>query len=176
MGRLHLLLVTGVALILAGQAAGAAPTVVIEEVERTRTLAAGTFCGFDVVLHSEGTRRTTTYTDQNGNFDRFSIHLSDWKTSFTNPANGETIRTVLAGPVIVEARDDGTALVRIPGNDGLLVQKGEGPVYTDQGLIVYLAPDAVNWQERIEVLHVAGGYRSPDDFATFAAAVCGAIA
>jgi hypothetical protein len=176
MGRLHVLLVTAVALILAAHAAGAAPTVAIEEVDRTRTLPAGTFCDFDVVLHSEGTRRTTTYTNPDGSFDRFSIHLSDWKTSFTNPANGETIRTVLAGPVIVEARDDGTALVRIPGNDGLLVQRGEGPVYTDQGLIVYLAPDAVNWGDRLEVLLVAGGYRSPDDFATFITAVCGTIA
>jgi hypothetical protein len=175
MRLLHLLLLAGVALILSAQAVGAPPTVVIEEVDRTRTLPAGALCDFDVVLHSEGTRRTTTYTDRNGNFDRFAIHLSNWKTSFTNPANGSTIRTVLAGPVIVEARDDGSALVRIPGNDGLLVVKGEGPVYTDQGLIVYLAPDAVNWGERTEVLHVAGGYHSPDDFDTFAAAVCGAI-
>jgi hypothetical protein len=175
MRLLHLLLLAAVALILSAQAAGAPPTVVIEEVDRTRTLPAGDLCDFDVVLHSEGTRRTTTYTDQSGNFDRFTLHLSHWKTSFTNPANGETIRTVLAGPIIVEARDDGTALVRIPGNDGLLVVKGEGPVYTDQGLLVYLAPDAVNWQERIEVLHASGGYHSPDDFSTFVSGVCGAI-
>jgi hypothetical protein len=175
MGRLQVLLVTAVALILAAQAAGASPAVAIEEVDRTRTLPAGTFCDFDVVLHSEGTRRTTTYTDQNGNFDRFAIHLSQWKTSFTNPANGAIIRTVLAGPVIVEGQDDGTAIVRIPGNDGLLVAKGEGPIYTDNGLIVWVAPDAVNWQEQIEVLNASGGYRSPDDFGTFVAAVCGAI-
>lgn len=175
MRTLHLLLFVALALILSAQAAGAPPSVVIEEVDRTRTLPAGELCSFDVLLHSEGTRRTTTYTSQDGTFDRFAIHLSHWKTSFTNPVNGATIRTVLAGPVIVEARDDDTALVRIPGNDGLLVVKGEGPVYTDQGLIVYIAPDAVNWQERIEVLHASGGYHSPDDFETFAAAVCSAI-
>jgi len=175
MRLLHLLLSATAALILSAQAVGAPPTVVVEEVDRTRTVPAGDLCSFDVVLHSEGTLRTTTYTDQDGNFDRFAIHVSHWKTSFTNPANGASIRTVLAGPVIVEAQDDGSALVRIPGNDGLLVAKGEGPVYTDQGLIAYLAPDAVNWQERIEVLHVAGGYRSPDDFASFVAAVCGAL-
>lgn len=175
MRMLHILILAAVALILSAQAAGAPPTVVIEEVDRTRTIPAGDLCDFDVVLHSEGTRRTTTYSDQNGDFDRFTIHLSHWKTSFTNAATGATISTVLAGPVIVEAREDGTALVRIPGNDGLIVVKGEGQVYTDQGLIVYVAPDAVNWQERIEVLHVAGGYRSPDDFSTFVAAVCGAI-
>jgi hypothetical protein len=173
--RTYLGLFAAVALIVAAQAAAAAPSVVSEEVDRTRTIPAGALCDFDVVIHSEGTRRTTTYTNPDGSFDRFTIHLSHWKTSFTNPATGETIQTVLAGPVIVEALDDGTALVRIPGNDGLIVRRGEGPVYTDQGLIVYLAPDAVNWQERVEILHVAGGYRTPDDFSTFAEAVCGTI-
>jgi hypothetical protein len=172
MRMLRLFFVAAVALILSAQAAGAPPSVEVVEVDRTRTVPAGDLCSFDIVLHSEGTIRTTTYTDQDGIFDRFAIHLSHWKTSYTNPANGATIRTVLAGPVIVEARDDDTALVRIPGNDGLLVVKGVGPVYTDQGLIVYLAPSAVNWQERIEVLHAAGGYRTTEDFA---AALCGAL-
>jgi len=163
------------ALVLAAQAFGAAPSVEIEHVDRTRTLPAGALCPFDVVLHSEGARRTTTYTDASGALDRFTVHLSAWKTSFTNPLTGATVSTVLAGPVIVEAQDDGTALVRIPGNDGLIVQPGGGPIYTDQGLIVYVAPDTTNWEERLEVLHVAGGYRSPDDFDSFVAAVCGSI-
>jgi hypothetical protein len=67
---------------------------------------------------------------------------------------------------------DGTALVRIPGNDGHFVVKGEGPVYTDNGLLVYVAPDPVNWQEQVEVLHASGGYHSTEDFV---AAICGAL-
>ena len=63
--------------------------------------------------------------------------------------------------MIVEALDDGTALVRIPGNDGLLVVKGEGPVDSDNGLIVWDAPDAVNWQQQLEVLHASGGCVPP---------------
>jgi|SoiMethySBSTD1v2_1073268.scaffolds.fasta_scaffold152633_3 hypothetical protein len=172
MSKLRLIAIAVVALALAAPAAAAAPSVVIEQVDRTRTIPAGDLCDFDVVLHSEGTRRTTTFTDSGGNFDRFTIHLSSWTTSFTNPATGLTTRTVLAGPVIVEALDDGTALVRIPGNDGLFVVKGEGPVYNDNGLIVWIAPDAVNWQTQLEVLHASGGYRTTEDFA---AAVCGAI-
>jgi hypothetical protein len=172
MRTLYALLLAVVPLILSAQAFGAPPSVVVEDVDRTRTIPAGALCDFDVVLHSEGTSRTTTYTDNAGNFDRFSVHLSHWKTSFTNPATGAEIRTVLAGPVIVEARDDGTALVRIPGNDGLLIVKGEGPVYSDNGLIVYVAPDVENWQQQIEILHASGGYRTAEDFA---AAVCGAI-
>jgi hypothetical protein len=172
MSKLKAVAIAGAALALAAPAAAAPPSVVMQEVDRTRTIQEGGLCDFDVVLHSQGTQRTTTYTDRDGSFDRFAVHLSSWTTSFTNPANGATIRTVLAGPVIVEARDDGTALVRIPGNDGLLVVRGEGPVYSDNGLIVWVAPDEVNWQQQIEILHASGGYRTTE---VFAEAVCGAI-
>ncbi len=170
--KLWPLAIVAAALAVAVPAAAAPPSVVVEQVDRTRTLPAGSLCDFDVVLHSEGTSRTTTYTNSDGSFDRFAVHLSHWTTSFTNPATGSTTRTVLAGPVIVEARSDGTALVRIPGNDGHFVVPGEGPVYSDNGLIVWIAPSVANWQQQIEVLHASGGYRSAEDFA---AAVCGAI-
>jgi hypothetical protein len=172
MRTLHLLLVAALALMLSAQAAGSPPTRVEEDIDRTRTIPAGDLCTFDVVVHSEGRSRTTTYTNPDGSLDRFTIHLAHWKTSITNPANDATISTVLAGPVIVELRPDGTALVRIPGNDGHFVVKGEGPVYTDNGLLVYIAPDVVNWQERLEVLHASGGYRTTEDFV---AAICGAL-
>jgi hypothetical protein len=172
MRTLYVLLLAAVALALSAQAAGAPPTREEVDVDRTRTIPAGGLCDFDVVVHSEGRQRTTTYTDNDGNLDRFTIHLADWKTTLTNPANGATIGTVLAGPVIVEALADGTALVRIPGNDGHFVVKGEGPVYTDNGLLVYIAPDPVNWQVQLEVLHASGGYHSTEDFV---AAICGAL-
>jgi hypothetical protein len=172
MPKFRVIAIAVAALALAAPAAATPPSVVIEQVDRTRTLPAGDLCDFDVTLHSEGTRRTTTFTHGDGSFDRFAVHLSSWTTSFTNPATGLTTRTVLAGPVIVEALDDGTALVRIPGNDGHFVVRGEGPVYSDNGLIVWIAPDVVNWQTQLEVLHASGGYRTVEDFA---AAVCGAI-
>ena len=173
MSKLQVLAIVIAALAVAVPAAAAPPSVVIEQVDRTRTLPAGALCDFDVVLHSEGTSRTTTYTDQEGAFDRFAVHLSHWKTSFTNPATGGTIRTVLAGPVIVEALPDGRALVRIPGNDGHFVVKGEGPIYTDNGLIVWIAPSVAQWPNAIEILHASGGYRTTEDFA---AVICGALA
>jgi hypothetical protein len=142
------------------------------DVDRTRTIPAGGLCSFDIVVHSEGRQRTTTYTNPDGSLDHFAIHLAHWKTTISNPANGASIGTVLGGPVVVEALPDGTALVRIPGNDGHFVVKGQGPVYTDNGLLVYIAPDTVNWTEQIEVLHVSGGYRTTEDFV---AAICGVI-
>jgi hypothetical protein len=172
MRTLYVLLLAAVALALSAQAAGAPPTREEVDFDRTRTIPAGGLCDFDVVVHSVGRQRTTTYTDNDGNLDRFTIHLADWKTTLTNPESGATIGTVLAGPVIVELRPDGTALVRIPGNDGHFVVKGEGPVYTDNGLLVYIAPDPVNWQVQLEVLHASGGYQSTEDFV---AAICGAL-
>jgi hypothetical protein len=144
-----------------------------EHVDSTLTIPAGALCPFDFVARSEGYRTTTTFTNPGGSLDRFTIHLTSWHTTYTNPANGKMLRVVFSGPVIVEALSDGTALVRIPGNDPHIVAPGAGPIYTDSGLIVYIAPDVVNWPEQLEVLHVAGGRRESEDFV---AAVCGALA
>jgi hypothetical protein len=170
---LHVLLFAAAALILSAQAAGAPPTREEVDVDRTRTIPAGALCSFDFVVHSEGHQTTTTLTNPDGSFDRFMVHLSSWETTYTNPANGKTLRTVLAGPVIVEALPDGRALVRIPGNDGHFVVKGEGPIYTDNGLIVWIAPSVAQWPNAIEILHASGGYRTTEEFA---AVICGALA
>ncbi len=86
-GKLRALAIGVAALALAAPATAAAPSVVIEEVDRTRTLPAGDLCDFDVVLHSEGTRRTTTYTDQEGSFDRFAVHLSALEDELHEPGH-----------------------------------------------------------------------------------------
>jgi hypothetical protein len=173
MGKLSALVTVALALILSAPAAANSPTTVEEHVDRTRTIPAGDLCPFDFVVSSEGYRTTTTFTNPDGSLDRFTIHLTSWHTTYTNPANGKMLRVTLSGPVIVQALPDGTALVRIPGNDPLIVAKGEGPIYTDSGLIVYIAPDTVNWVEQLEVLHLAGGRVESEDFV---AAVCGALA
>jgi hypothetical protein len=173
MSDLRFVLVAAVGLILAAPAAANPPTRVEEHVDSSRTIPAGALCAFDFVVRSEGFRTTTTWADSDGNVERFTFHLTSWHTTYTNPANGKMLRVTFSGPVIVEALPDGRALVQIPGNDPRIVAKGDGPIYTDSGLIVYIAPDAVNWTEQLEVLHVAGGRRESEDFV---AAVCGALA
>ena len=173
MRKLGYLVVVVVALILSAPAAANPPTRVEEHVDRTRTIPAGALCPFAFVVSSEGYSTTTTFTNSDGSLDRFTIHLTSWHTTYTNPANGKMLRVTITGPVIVEALPDGRALVQIPGNDPHIVAPGEGPIYTDSGLIVYIAPDTVNWVEQLEVLHVAGGRTESEDFV---AAVCGALA
>jgi len=173
MGKLGMTVVSAFALILSAPAAANPPTRVQDHVDRTTTIPAGALCSFEFVVRSEGYRTTTTYTNSDGSLDRFTIHLTSWHTTYTNPANGNMLRVSFSGPVIVEALPDGTARVQIPGNDPHIVARGEGPIYTDSGLIVYIAPDPENWVEQLEVLHAAGGRSESEDFV---AAVCGALA
>lgn len=173
MSKLVVLVVSAFALIFSAAAAADPPTRVEEHVDRTRTVPAGALCAFDLVVSSEGYRTTTTFTNPDGSLDRFTFHLTSWHTTYSNPASGKLLRVKFTGPVIVEALPDGRARVQIPGNDPQIVAPGQGPIYTDSGLIVYIAPDVVNWDVQLEVLHVAGGRRESEDFV---AAVCGALA
>jgi hypothetical protein len=162
-----------IALAFAAAATAAEPSVVVTKVDRTSVVPAGGVCDFALTIHTEGTRRVTTFYDSNGNVVRTMIVLSDFSITYSNAANGKSIRTVLAGPLIVEPRPDGTVLVTIPGNDGLLVLPGEGQIYSDAGRIVYIAPSLAQRGVRLEVLQVAGGYRDESD--DFVAGVCGAL-
>jgi hypothetical protein len=173
MRKFGVAVVAAFALIFSAQAVADPPTRVVEPVDRTTAIPAGALCPFEFVVRSEGFRTTTTFTNADGSFNGFTIHLTSWHTTYTNPANGKALRVTFSGPVIVESRPDGSALVRIPGNDPLIVAKGDGPIYTDSGLIVYIAPDTENWDVQLEVLQAAGGRRESEDFV---AAVCGALA
>ena len=173
MSKLGVTVIATFALVFTASAAADPPTRVVQPVDRTTTIPAGALCPFEFVVRSEGYRTTTTFTNPDGSLNGFTIHLTSWHTTYSNPANGKTLRVTLSGPVIVEALPDGRALVRIPGNDPHIVAQGEGPIYTDSGLIVYIAPDTVNWEEQLDVLHAAGGRRDSEDFV---AAVCGALA
>jgi hypothetical protein len=173
MSKLGVTVIAAFALIFCASAAANPPTRVVAPVDRTTTIPAGALCPFEFVVRSEGLRTTTTYTNADGSLNGFTIHLTSWHTTYTNPANGKSLRVTLSGPVIVEALPDGRALVRIPGDDPLIVAKGEGPIYTDSGLIVYIAPDTVNWDVQLEVLLAAGGRSENEDFV---AAVCDALA
>ena len=85
-------------------------------------------------MHTRGVRRDTTFSD-----GRVATILHDFSVTYTNPANGRSVRTVLAGPFEVEPNPDGTITVTINGNDGLFTIPGEGIVFGDVGRLVYIA-------------------------------------
>ena len=127
--------------VLAPTAAADQPVTTITNVDRTFALPAGpNFCPFPFLVHSEGTLRKTVYS--NG---KAATHAVDFHITYTNPANGKTLTTVLAGPFIVEPNADGTVTVTINGNDGHLTAPGQGTIFADVGKLVYIAdPSDVN--------------------------------
>lgn len=120
---------------LASTAAADQPVTTEQHVDRTRTIAASPdTCPFPFIVHTEGTFRTTVFS--NG---KAVAHTVDFHITYTNPANGKTLTTVLAGPFIVDPNGDGTVTVTINGNDGHLTVPGSGTVFADVGKLVYIA-------------------------------------
>jgi len=146
------------ALLLTGVASAIAPTTVSFEVNRTRVIPASvTGCGFDVVRHVEGTYYITTFYNADGSFAREVDRVSDYKITDTNPATGTSVTSVLAGPFVIEPYGDGTVKVTIAGNDGHLTAPGDGVIWSNVGLLVYIA-DASDPFTPLEILSVSGLY------------------
>jgi hypothetical protein len=168
MKKLRRLLVSVSLLALAGAtgATAAAPTVVETQIDRTRVLAASAdTCPFDIVIHSSGVRRDTTFSD-----GRATILLHDFFVTYTNPVSGKSVTTPLAGPVVVEPNGDGTVTVTVNGNDGGFVQPGEGLIFGDLGRLVFIADENDPFTP-LQILQ-STGHQDPTPFP----AVCAALA
>ena len=102
-----------------------------------------TVCGFPVVLHSEGVFTTWNYFDESGNLVRLRLHVEQsFTVTWSNPANGKSISSVLGGPVVNEFAVDGTLTQTVNGHERLFIARGEGPIAKQVGKIVFVvAPD-----------------------------------
>jgi hypothetical protein len=132
-----------VVLVAAAAVAAFAPAAAAEQpvttevhLDRTRTIPIGP-CPFPFVVHTQGTLRQTVFSS-----GKDVTHAIDFHITYTNPANGRTATTVLAGPFIVEPNADGTVTVRINGNDGHITTPGQGSVFANVGKLVYIADPA----------------------------------
>jgi hypothetical protein len=145
-------------LMLAPIASAVQPTMVEFQVERTRPLLpAETGCSFDLVRHSSGTYHITTFYDASGNVIRTQNFVSNYRIVDSNPVSGNSLTTALAGPLIITPNADGTVTVTIPGNDGKLTAPGEGVIWSNTGLLIYIAsPD--DPFTPLEILTVHGAY------------------
>ena len=143
----------------AGPVAAAGPDIVRQEVDDTRFFPAGTRCEFDVQGARKGTLTTRTWTDGSGAITRQTFTWSGGKITYTNPANGKSVRTILAGPFIFEPLGDGTAIVTIPGNNQAVVAPGFGFIQGTTGLSKTIV-DEVTFAI-LEVLREAGHQELP---------------
>ena len=81
------------------------------------------------------------------------------KIVYTNPANGKSVTTLLAGPAISVPNGDGTSTLTIPGNDQAVVAPGQGFIAGRTGLSIAIVDDATG--AVLEVLKLAGHQDSP---------------
>jgi hypothetical protein len=142
---------------LASTAAAEQPVTTVRTFDRTTTFPAGRFCSFAFTAHTVGTIRETVYS--NG---KDVQHAVDFHITYTNPANGKTLTTVLAGPFVVEPNGDGTVTVTINGNDGHITQPGEGTIFADVGKLVYIA-DASDPYTPLQIVK-STGQQDPSQF------------
>src|SRR5690349_10852840 len=113
------------------------PVTTATHIDRTRTIAAGVFCPFAFVAHTEGTFKETVFSSGKDVQRAVDAHIT-----YTNPANGKSVSTVLAGPFIEVPNADGTVTGTINGNDGHETVPGEGTIWANVGKLVYIADPA----------------------------------
>src|SRR2546426_7899477 len=98
---------------LAPSAAADQPVTTITNFDRTFTVAAGPgTCPFPFTGHTEGTLRETVFSS-----GKDVTHAVDFHVTYSNPANGKTLTTVLAGPVLLEPDGNRTGRGRVNRND-----------------------------------------------------------
>src|SRR5215212_4801589 len=146
-------------LILAPAALAAEPTIERIPVDDTRVFPAGTRCAFEVDAHRSGVLTIKTWTDASGAITRQTFTWNGAKIEYTNPANGKSVTTLLAGPAIYEPLGDGTDLVFVPGNDQAVVMPGEGFIDGRTGLSVTIADSITG--EILEVIQESGHQTAP---------------
>ena len=131
------------ALMLAPAALAAPPDVVTHRpINSTQTT---NICGFPVQVHSEGIFTAWQYLDETGNVVRERWHVERaFTVTWTNPANGSSISSVLGGPVFTEYFPDGSIRQVVAGRERLFIARGQGPVASQVGRIVFEVDAAGN--------------------------------
>ena len=105
-------------------------------VDSTRTI---DVCGFPVVLRSEGVFTVWNYLDENGNVVRQRLHVERaFTVTWSNPANGKSISSVLGGPVFNVFGPDASLTQTVAGRERLFIARGEGPIASQVGRIVFV--------------------------------------
>jgi len=146
------------AVALVAPVAAAAPTIERIPVDDTRVFPAGTRCDFEVIGHRTGILTVKTWSD-GSDIVRQTFTWDGGKIEYTNPANGESVTTLLAGPAISVPNGDGTSTLTIPGNDQAVVAPGQGFIAGRTGLSIVIVDDATG--AVLEMLKLAGHQDSP---------------
>ncbi len=103
------------------------------DINDTQTL---TVCGFPIVRQLVGTLHGQDHIDNNGNLVFESIIFSNWRITFTNPANGKSVSSVGAYNEQFTQYADGTSRLMSAGLVSHLIIPGQGEVIANVGNII----------------------------------------
>jgi hypothetical protein len=117
---------------MSGPATAAPPEHFKVDVDQTRTLSN---CGFPILRHDVGTLIFQDSFDSNGNLVWENAIFSNWRITFTNPANGRSVTSRRAYNERFVQYDDGSFKAMSAGLVAHLVIPGEGQVAANVGVI-----------------------------------------
>jgi hypothetical protein len=124
------------------------------DVDQTQTLG---LCGFSIRREDVGTLQFVDRFDADGNLILENAIFTNWRITFTNPANGKSVTSIRAYNEQFVQYDDGSFKAVSAGLVAQLVVPGEGQVVSNVGIISVLFDSSA---EPVSVL-VAGEHDGP---------------
>ncbi len=113
-------------------------------------------CGFDILLHTEGTIRITDHYDGDGELVRSLVTYPGLTYTFINAATGESVTSVSPDPEHYTWNADGSFTIVVTGLVMHWVVPGEGVLGADAGvLVITVAADGTATEEE------TGGHHEP---------------
>jgi hypothetical protein len=101
-------------------------------VSQTQTLAV---CGFPILRHDEGTLIFQDSFDENGNVLWENAIFSNWRITFSNPANNKSVTSIRAYNERFVLFDDGSFKTMSAGLIAQLIVPGQGQIAANVGVI-----------------------------------------
>jgi hypothetical protein len=92
-------------------------------------------CGFPIIRHDEGTLIFQDAFDENGTVLWENAIFSNWRITFTNPANGKSLTSIRAYNERYVLYEDGSFQAMSAGLVAELVIPGEGVIAANVGVI-----------------------------------------
>jgi hypothetical protein len=126
-------------------------------------------CGFTIEGRTTGSIKVHDFLDEQGNLVR-EIANFNLKTTYTNPATGDTLTSISAGPDKLTVNEDNSATLASIGIVARIVAPGQGLLAVQVGTIHLFFTDPGD--EDPEVTFEAGRH---DEDADVTAALCQAL-
>ena len=138
MRRLAVLTTLALVAAMPGATASAArPEITVIPVDDTGyAVKASARCGFDILLHTEGTIRIIEFTDRDDELRRSLTVYPGLTYTFINEATGKSITSVSPDPEHVTFNPDGSFTMRVTGLIMHWVVPGQGVLGADAGPLV----------------------------------------